>query len=457
MGTMTIDPYGSNEIRHTEDKNLGRVAMNDIWDILRIHIIVPLQEKGFVDVRERIRDAMPVSVVRKELKDKESTLAVFDARSYFDKNTEFDEAQFIFIAEDINGFLKGISVSLDEEEIRDLVCLIFKAAGNWKIKDEIIRAMLNHFELDEKLAYDSDIKMIYNTEEIEKVTVDSIGKYIEQIEDVSPYCDGKLYFRGHGELWYKLLPSLFRSADLYKNEDKLCLKLIETCPREFADLHSRVDMLAEMQHYAMPTRLMDVTSNALVALYFACENETTTAGEVVLLDIGDDHRKYYRSTEVVMLSSLAWMDFGEKQDLFDKVRNAAKSQRIDRAFEKLKAEVRDERSYSSLISVLQELTGYHLISPQKLNRRMVNQDGAFILCGLLDDVYDPNPLVGKKNRSSLEDLRLRNKTNNKRIILVIKNKKKIKKQLEVYGVNQMKIYPEIDKVAEYLKIHISEL
>ncbi len=45
----------------------------------------------------------------------------------------------------------------------------------------------------------------------------------------------------------------------------------------------------------------------------------------------------------------------------------------------------------------------------------------------------------------------------KRIILVIKNKKKIRKQLEIYVINQMKIYPEIDKAAEYLKIHISEL
>ena len=202
---------------------------------------------------------------------------------------------------------------------------------------------------------------------------------------------------------------------------------------------------------------MDVTSNALVALYFCCENESTSPGEVVLLDVKDDRRKYYKSPEVNMLSSLAWMEYEEKQLLFEKVRNAARSQKIDMAFEKLKAEVRSEKSYSSLRDILSELTGYVLVSPQKLNRRMVNQDGAFILCGLLDDIYDSDPLTPKENRSYLEDLRLRNKSNDKKMILIIKNKKKIKKQLNVYGINQMKIYPEIDKVAEYLRTHVTEL
>lgn len=39
MGTMTINPYVSNEVRHKEDKKLGRVVANDIWDILRMHIL----------------------------------------------------------------------------------------------------------------------------------------------------------------------------------------------------------------------------------------------------------------------------------------------------------------------------------------------------------------------------------------------------------------------------------
>lgn len=63
MGTITMDPYGTDEIRYKDDKYLGRTAENDIWDILRIHIIVTLREKGYVDVRERISDTTPVSEI----------------------------------------------------------------------------------------------------------------------------------------------------------------------------------------------------------------------------------------------------------------------------------------------------------------------------------------------------------------------------------------------------------
>ena len=378
MGTIIKDPFDTDGIQHNSDKYLGRVAVNDIWVILRIRIIDPIQEKGYVDVRERICDATPVSAVRKELSDRDSVIAAFGASNWFNKNEESENFSFEAFVEPINMFLKGVSAALDDDEIRALVCLVFKNAGKWEKKDRIIEALLKHFGRQNRLSYDNDLKMIIDTEVVEKRTVDSIGKYIEQIEILSKHSEGKVYFRGHGELWYKLLLSIFRKKDLYQNERELCVKLIEVCPQEFANMHSHVDMLAEMQHYAMPTRLMDVTSNALVALYFACENESSSAGEVVILDIKNNYRKYYKSAEVIMLSSLAWMDFDEKQGLFEKARYSVKSQKIDKAFEKLKAEVRTEQSYSSLRDELKDLTGYFLISPQKLNRRMVNQDVNFL-------------------------------------------------------------------------------
>ena len=120
-------------------------------------------------------------------------------------------------------------------------------------------------------------------------------------------------------------------------------------------------------------------------------------------------------------------------------------------FEKLKAEVRTERGYSSMREHLPDLLEYYLVSPQKLNRRIMNQDGAFILCGLLDEIYSSNPLDVEniENYSFLEKLRV--EVNGKRIILIVKNKDYIMKQLNVYGINQTRIYPEIDKVAEYIK------
>ena len=47
----------------------------------------------------------------------------------------------------------------------------------------------------------------------------------------------------------------------------------------------RFDVLAKLQHYGFPTRLLDATSNPLVALYFACagKNESEKDGAVYVL------------------------------------------------------------------------------------------------------------------------------------------------------------------------------
>lgn len=47
---------------------------------------------------------------------------------------------------------------------------------------------------------------------------------------------------------------------------------------------SRFDILAKLQHFGFPTRLLDVSSNPLVALYFACsdKNEMENDGAVYI-------------------------------------------------------------------------------------------------------------------------------------------------------------------------------
>ena len=56
--------------------------------------------------------------------------------------------------------------------------------------------------------------------------------------------------------------------------------------RELSDL----ELLAELQHYGAATCLIDFTTNALVALWFACEKETGRAGTVTAMATGDTER-----------------------------------------------------------------------------------------------------------------------------------------------------------------------
>ena len=56
--------------------------------------------------------------------------------------------------------------------------------------------------------------------------------------------------------------------------------------RELSDL----ELLAELQHYGAATCLIDFTTNALVALWFACEKEPGKSGKVVALATDDAER-----------------------------------------------------------------------------------------------------------------------------------------------------------------------
>lgn len=63
----------------------------------------------------------------------------------------------------------------------------------------------------------------------------------------------------------------------------------------------------KLQHYGCKTRLLDLTTNALVALYFACHEKKhhRTNGELIILDIPNDQIKYFDSDTVAILSAIS--------------------------------------------------------------------------------------------------------------------------------------------------------
>lgn len=147
----------------------------------------------------------------------------------------------------------------------------------------------------------------------DSVTIGSIAEFIEFIDSIPPVVqqDPRTYestfvFRGQGSVSYELLPSIARDCwwiepctgkrrslcgSLYREAD-----FVESACRMKPDIFKRemlpIDLLACLQHYGVPTRLLDVTTNALAALYFACGNERDD-GEVFVFRRPDGDRREY--------------------------------------------------------------------------------------------------------------------------------------------------------------------
>ena len=118
----------------------------------------------------------------------------------------------------------------------------------------------------------------------EEIRISSVSEFIEKIVQRDKEAGTETFYRGHADKDWNLLPSIFRTPNGVEKEHLLFRDMVAHEPQSFSECKSALDYLVQMQHYGLPTRLLDMTTNPLVALYFAClevpiiDNGTTSFG-----------------------------------------------------------------------------------------------------------------------------------------------------------------------------------
>ena len=289
------------------------------------------------------------------------------------------------------------------------------------------------------------------------ILIDSVSSFIENIKQVKEKKESKegtsteLYFRGQETEFWDIEPSIFRD-DMLSIEHKLMQIPLQKSPTEFRDLNSMFDIMTKYQHYGMCTRLLDLTTNPLVALYFACKKHglekyvTKDDGEVEKEPYGVIYYtdKYYPSQstdlEIQIVSALASYDLEKENTLSDVLEKLYHDQIIDK-------ETKDNwlENYKEFVEIIQN---NYMVMPTYTNERLRKQSGVFLLTSLFS--FNKEIEVEKSIISKAKG-KLKEEFSDECFYISGENKETILKELDLYNINEATLFPELEHQLSYIK------
>lgn len=277
---------------------------------------------------------------------------------------------------------------------------------------------------------------------MEEITISSMTDFIglvlknEGQAFLNSIADLRLTFRGQANENWDLLPAVFRTREDFLNESLYIREFEREVPEECHGLSS-MELLKKAQHFGIPTRLLDLTLNPLMALYFACASEFEAKGAVYV-----SNASLFREDELLCLIVTEYVcKYKDGRHWWSKNEEAL--------FRSLDSLNRRNVPYKRelLLRYLEGEATPTCIMPRYTNSRLRAQRGAFLL-GTTPLVSGDDPGYGDKHFCFPDECEVLNKECfSTKIIIPSGLKERLLAELDCMGINEATLFPDLEHIA----------
>ncbi len=248
--------------------------------------------------------------------------------------------------------------------------------------------------------------------------LNDVQEYLEFVEFLKyDWDESDLWFRGVSHAKYKLIPSIYRSLLWRYNDDSAgcAFEQFARKAKPYVNGHqsyTKWHWYFLMQHYGMPTRLLDWTEGSLIALYFAVRNPQNVhiPSVYVINPFWFDELAHKRQKDGGFI-------FG-----------------VDECFLTNK----DNNIISHYLNRKSDLPDYPLfIEPPETDNRIVAQRSMFTIHGKKKNAF--YEICSNEEFPELFQLRLSTK-----------KAEYIKAELNSMGINEFTLFPDLEGLAKFL-------
>ena len=312
---------------------------------------------------------------------------------------------------------------------------------------------------------------------LEDVTINSVSELLTFIVTHKDDCEiqnnnfGRLcknFFRGEHKDFGKtaLLPNVFRLEEYKRYESDILFELIANAPEVFSN-KTTFEQLVLAQHYGAPTRLLDISANPLIALFFACENYSDKNsldedGIIYRFVVSEPCIYWSNSKSVSFIANISklgalygnvggnftrlledlikeariyngkniFTDTGTDEEIKDRIKL------IDYCNKSKVYDFLNDNEFNAMNAnvYLHNIENVICVRPQNIDIRITNQSGYFFLFGENASLKNSNTCICRTQK-----------------IIIPKNKKtEILDELEILNISLMTVYPDIYTKARFM-------